>query len=242
MTGTGITASGRGGPVLDDRLETVLSLIRAESHADIGSDHAGLPLELVRRGHIERGVIVELNPGPLENARQAVARAGLGDRLDVRHGDGLTPLAPGEVPSVSLTGMGALTMRGILERGAARRVHPDALVVQPNDNAAPLREWALGAGYHLRAERLASGYWTYPVLRFERAEGPDPAYDGLPRESALRYGPLLLREGSALLRQQVRADVSRLTPLAVPGRPAALELATAHSALAWLDTLPGLDG
>lgn len=227
---------------LDARLETVLSLIRAGAHADIGSDHAALPLALVRRGHIGRGVIVELNPGPLENARQAVACAGLGDRLDVRSGDGLTPLAPGEVPSVSLTGMGALTMRGILERGAARQVRPDALVVQPNDNAAPLREWALGAGYHLRAERLASGYWTYPVLRFERAEGPDPAYDGLPGDAARRYGPLLLREGSALLRQQVWADVTRLTPLAAPGRPAALELATAHSALACLETLPGLDG
>lgn len=220
---------------LDARLETVLSLIRAGAHADIGSDHAALPLALVRRGHIGRGVIVELNPGPLENARQAVACAGLGDRLDVRSGDGLTPLAPGEVPSVSLTGMGALTMRGILERGAARQVRPDAVVVQPNDNAAPLREWALGAGYHLRAERLASGYWTYPVLRFERAEGPDPAYDGLPGDAARRYGPLLLREGSALLRQQVWADVTRLTPLAAPGRPAALELATARSALAWLE-------
>ncbi|MFT2721172.1 tRNA (adenine(22)-N(1))-methyltransferase TrmK [Deinococcus sp. A31D244] len=227
--------------MLDARLETVLSLISAPVHADIGSDHAGLPLELVRRGHIERGVIVELNSGPLENARQAVARAGLGGHLDVRSGDGLAPLAPGEVPSVSLTGLGALTMRGILERGAARQVHPDAVVVQPNDNPAPLREWALATGYHLRAERLASGYWTYPVLRFERAEGPDPAYDGLPREAARRYGPLLLREASALLRQQVHADVTRLTPLAAPGRPAALELATAHSALVWLETLPGLD-
>ncbi|GAA5437001.1 tRNA (adenine(22)-N(1))-methyltransferase TrmK [Deinococcus aquaticus] len=227
--------------MLDARLETVLSLIRAPVHADIGSDHAGLPLELVRRGHIERGVIVELNSGPLENARQAVARAGLGDRLDVRAGDGLDPLAPGEVPSVSLTGLGALTMRGILERGAARQVRPDALVVQPNDNPAPLREWALGAGYHLRAERLASGYWTYPVLRFERADGPDPAYDGLPREAARRYGPLLLHEASALLRQQVHADVTRLTPLAAPGRPAALELATAQAALAWLDGQTSLD-
>lgn len=227
--------------MLDARLETVLSLIRAPLHADIGSDHAGLPLELVRRGHIERGVIVELNPGPLENARQAVARAGLGGRLDVRSGDGLDPLAPGEVPSVSMTGMGALTMRGILERGAARQVRPDTLVVQPNDNPAPLREWALGAGYHLRAERLASGYWTYPVLRFERADGPDRAYEGLSPDAARRYGPLLLREGSALLRRQVWADVTRLTPLAAPGRPAALELATAHAALAWLDGQPSLD-
>ncbi|GAA0507823.1 tRNA (adenine(22)-N(1))-methyltransferase TrmK [Deinococcus depolymerans] len=228
-------------PALDARLEAVLRLIRADIHADIGSDHAHLPVALLRRGHIRRGVIVELNPGPLAHARRNVALAGLCGQLEVRHGNGLDPLAPGEVPSVSMTGMGALTMRGILERGAARQVRPDAVTVQPNDDPRSLRDWALGAGYHLRAERLASGHWTYPVLRFERAEGPDPAYEGLPRDAARRYGPLLLREGDALLRRQVHADVTRLTPLAAPGRPAALELATAQAALTWLEAQPSLD-
>ena len=42
--------------------------------------------------------------------------------------------------------------------------------------------------------------------------------------------PHLLREGSALLRQQVRADLARLTPLAAPGRTAQTELDAAQAA------------
>lgn len=219
-------------PHLDARLQAALHLIRAETHADIGSDHAHLPIRLAQLGRVTRGVIVEVNPGPLDHARVNVARAGLTDRLEVRAGNGLAPLAPGEVQSASMTGMGAQTMLGILTRTPDRA--PDALVLQPNDSPEPLRRWAQERGYHVAAEVLAPGFWRYPVLRLERQSGPDPAYAALPEAAALRYGPLLLREGGVLLRQQVWADVTRLTPLAAPGRAAEHDLHVAQSAAAWL--------
>ncbi|WP_240741851.1 tRNA (adenine(22)-N(1))-methyltransferase TrmK [Deinococcus sp. KSM4-11] len=219
-------------PVLDDRLEAACTLIRAPVHADIGSDHAALPIELVRRGHVRQAIIVELSAGPLEVARQAVIRAGLEDRIEVRAGNGLAPLRPGEVDSVSLTGLGARTMLGILDR--AGETLPPALILQPNDAPHLLREWALGQGFHLRAECLAPGFWTYPVLRFERQGGIDPAYDGLPSSAAMRYGPHLLRTADPLLLAQVRADVQRLARVALPGRPAWADLGVAHEALTWI--------
>lgn len=222
-------------PALDARLEAVLELIRAGTHADIGSDHAHLPLRLIREGRARRCVVVELNPGPLAQARRNVARARLEAVIDVRAGDGFDPLAPGEVDSASLTGLGAGTMAGILRRAGGERL-PPALILQPNDSPGPLRVWAREHGYHLRAERLIPGYWPYPVLRLERAPGDDPAYRGLPLAAALRYGPHLLREGSALLRGQIEADLRRLTPLAAPGRSAQTELEAAQAALALLDS------
>lgn len=220
-------------PALDARLEAVLHLIRAEVHADIGTDHARLPLRLVRGGRVSRCVAVELNPGPLALARRMVARARLTEQIDVRQGDGFAPIQPGELGSASVTGMGAYTIRGILDRAGERL--PPALVLQPNDSPLWLRTWARENSYHLRAERLLPGYWAYPVLRLERAEGPDPAYADLPAAAALRYGPLLLRKGPALLRARIEADIERLTPGAAPGREAWAELAAAREALAVVD-------
>jgi len=224
-------------PPLDARLEAVVSLIQADVHADIGSDHAHLPLRLIREGRAGRCVVVELHPGPLALARRNVARARLEGQIDVREGDGFEPLGPGVVDSASVTGMGAGTVAGILSRAGEGRL-PPALVLQPNDSPGPIRTWAREHGYHLRAERLIPGYWPYPVLRLERAEGADPAYRGLPLASALRYGPHLLREGSALLRRQIEADLTRLTPLARPGRTAQAELDTARAALEVLGPRP----
>ncbi|MFC4427324.1 tRNA (adenine(22)-N(1))-methyltransferase TrmK [Deinococcus navajonensis] len=220
-------------PVLDARLQAVLELIQAQVHADIGADHAHLPIRLLLEGRAQRAVVVELNPGPLAQARRHVVRAGLDGRVEVREGNGFAPLQAGEVDSASLTGMGTGTIVGVLQRAGAKL--PPVLVLQPNDSPRSIRQWARVAGYHLMAERLTPGYWTYPVLRLERAAGPDPAYLGLPEKAALRYGPHLLREASPLLLQQVREDIVRLAPLAAPGRNAEGELATAHEALRVLE-------
>jgi len=52
-----VAALRAGWPVLDARLEAVLALIRAEVHADIGSDHAHLPIRVVQEGRAERCVV-----------------------------------------------------------------------------------------------------------------------------------------------------------------------------------------
>lgn len=214
--------------LLDARLSAALSLIRAETHADIGSDHAHLPIRLIQTGRVKQCVVVELNTGPLAHAQQNVARAGLSGQINVRHGNGFAPLQAGEVQSASLCGMGTNTILKVLSAAHL----PPALVLQPNDSARALRVWAQQNGFHVQQELLATGYWTYAVLRLERRAGPDPAYSGLPLGAALRYGPHLLREASALLRGQIEKDIERLTPLAAPRRPAQAELQDALAALA----------
>ncbi len=131
----------------------------------------------------------------------------------------------------SLTGMGARTIVGILER--AGDALPPRVVAQPNDAPERVRAWAMRRGYHLAGEALAPGFWTYPVLHLRRAPGPDPAYEGLPLELATRWGPLLLRARDDLLRARLEADVTRLERAAPFGRPeVARDLALARAALA----------
>ncbi|ADV65672.1 tRNA (adenine(22)-N(1))-methyltransferase [Deinococcus maricopensis] len=220
---------------LDARLEAAAQFIRAAVHADIGSDHAALPVALLTSGRVERAVIVEKTEGPLRNARAAVARAGLTDRCEVREGDGLAPLTPGEVESASMTGMGVRTMLGVLARAGDRL--PPALVLQPNDDAAPLRAWARAQAYHLRGEALAPGFWTYPVLHLRRAEGPDPAYEGVPGALAERFGPHLLRARDPQLLAVLERQRARLAPLTAHARADVLRhLSDVQSALAWMHT------
>lgn len=216
-------------PSLDPRLGAVLELIQADTHADIGSDHAHLPIRLVQTGRVKKCVVVELNAGPLAHAQQNVALSRLATQIEVRQGDGFGPLQVNEVQSASLTGMGTNTILGVLKSAGDKL--PPALLLQPNDSPRALRVWAQQNGFHLAAERLVQGFWLYPVLRLERQNGPDPAYAGLPMGAALRYGPHLLRAEQTLLRQQIEADLARLTPLAVPGRPAYAEWQEAREAL-----------
>lgn len=214
-------------PALDARLQGVLGLIlagkSAQVHADIGSDHARLPLALAQSGQFARVIAVELNPGPLEVTRQALKRAGLSERVELRQGDGFGPLAAGEAQSVSLTGMGARTMLGIVQRAQSAGKLPHTLTVQPNAEAGALRRWAYGNGYWLADEQLLPGFWNYAALRLERAAGPDPIYTHLPLEAALHFGPQLLRRRDPLLRQELQRQQERLRPLLPFARAGVLE-------------------
>jgi len=176
--------------MLSPRLQAVADRIRGPRHADIGSDHGLLPLFLSSR--LERVIAVEKNAGPF--ARLGAALTGVA--VEVRRGDGLEPLALQEVDSLSICGMGALNIRDILERG--REKLPLQLVLQPMDNAGPIRQWARGRGYHLVDE-----VWDdpYVVLEFRAGLGADPAYGDLPEEVEF-FGPLLLANQEYLRAQR----------------------------------------
>ena len=75
---------------LDERLRTVASLVRRGMVvADIGTDHAYLPVYLVQKGICPAGIAADLRSGPLAAARAHVAEVGLTDRIALRLGDGL---------------------------------------------------------------------------------------------------------------------------------------------------------
>lgn len=182
-------------PPLKPRLQAVAERIRAESHADIGCDHALLPQYLLSSGRVQRIIAIEKHPGPYQRARRALENF---PQAELRQGDGLGPLCPGEVDSLSITGMGALNMVRIL------RAHPGnlpaSLILQPMDDPRPIRLWALGSGYHLCHE-----HWVPPycILGFQPGCGADPAYHGLPDQAALHFGPHLLRAADSALARRL---------------------------------------
>lgn len=199
---------------LDARLRAVARRVRGP-HADIGTNHAALPIFLVLSGRLPHCLATELSGGPHALARRNIARAGLGGRIELRQGSGFAPLRRGEVLSVSACGMGG---RLILE--LLRRAHwlPPELILQPNRDAPLLRRWAWEHGYWLKHEELVPGHWNYPVLHLAQAGGLDPVYRELPLEAAWYAGPLLLRRADPLLNGELRRQAARLGPLLAPGR------------------------
>lgn len=82
--------------------------------ADIGTDHARLPVWLLEHGRIPSAIAADLKEGPLSRARQTAARHNLTERISFRLGDGLTPLGPEEADAVAIAGMGGETIASIL--------------------------------------------------------------------------------------------------------------------------------
>ncbi len=164
---------------LSQRLLVIANFVpRGSTIADIGTDHAYLPIYLVTEGVCPKGIGVDVHQGPFEAAMRAVQEAGLADKIAVRLGDGLAVVQPGEADVVVIAGMGGGTIRGILEAGPQVVAGLKRLILQPMVDSAHLREWLICNGWPIADEELVEEEGRlYEIIVAEKA---DVAVDAKP--------------------------------------------------------------
>ena len=83
--------------------------------SDIGTDHAFLPIMLVKDGTVPKAYACDITEGPLSIAKKNIAHEGLNDRIQPILSDGFTHV-PYDVQCAVIAGMGCDTIISILER------------------------------------------------------------------------------------------------------------------------------
>lgn len=137
------------------RLETIGKLVPINGTlADIGTDHAYLPVWLIQNKLIHHAIAADIAAGPCQAARATVNRYGLSLLVDIRQGSGFSILEPGEVGTVVLAGMGAATMVAILDAAPQVVRALNLLILQPMNGASLLRKWAQENGFYVHQEKL----------------------------------------------------------------------------------------
>ena len=92
---------------INSRLLKIAEMVRrGDRVADIGTDHAYLPIYLIQSGKIEKAIAADIGKMPLENARKSVAQYELADRIELRLSDGLNSFKENEVDEIVFAGMG----------------------------------------------------------------------------------------------------------------------------------------
>lgn len=209
---------------LSKRLEWIAEEVPAGSKlADIGSDHALLPSFLAEQGKIISGVAGEVNEGPFEAALKQVHSAGLEQIIDVRKGDGLAVLSPGEVNVITIAGMGGALIASILEAGKVKLTGANRLVLQPNVGEAAVRSWLLDHDWVLIRERiLEEDGKTYEILTAERPATARktnsqlyepvvlPGDISVDQDLLIQLGPYLIQESSPIWFKKWRHELDKL--------------------------------
>ena len=191
---------------LDGRLRQVAAFVPSGARAaDIGTDHAYLSIALVQSGQVRRMIAADKNEGPLEAARRTVEEAGLVEAVELRLGDGLAVLEPGDVDTVILAGMGGALMVAILAARPAVIDRLQTLILQPMSDADVLRRHLYMRGWHVEREALAEADGRiYVIMRAV------PGQERHPTEIELALGPCILRERPFLFEAYLDEHIERL--------------------------------
>lgn len=129
-------------------------LTRGGRVADVGTDHAYLPIYLVREGIVRHALACDINEGPLRSARANIEAAGLAGRVEVLLTDGLCGVEEYQPDDVMIFGMGGELIARILSDAPWLPERDVGLILQPMSRAAVLREWLLSHGFVILGETL----------------------------------------------------------------------------------------
>ena len=180
---------------LAKRLAAIASYVPVGSvAADIGTDHAYLPVFLVEEGICARVIATDIKQGPFASALRRIEEAKLTGKIDLRLGNGLDVLKPGEIDVLVLSGIGGNTIREILAVAPHITKTVSRLVLQPMADPGDLRTWLAANGWKISDERLVEdGGKIYIVIMAipGQEETKDPFL--------LELGPRLLEKKDPLL-------------------------------------------
>ena len=124
--------------------------------ADIGTDHAYLPVYLVLNGKNPSAIASDLRTGPLENARQTVNEYGLSEIIELRLSDGFDMLYFTEADDFILAGMGGTLMTDLISRTDWLKNENIHLVLQPQSHAQDIRKYLCENGFEINRELCVS--------------------------------------------------------------------------------------
>lgn len=163
---------------LSKRLRAVADLVPGGTVlADVGTDHAYIPIALVEEGKIPRALAMDINQGPLMRAEENIKAHGLEEKIEIRLSDGLEKMKKGEADAVLIAGMGGLLTVRILS-GKREILDGVTLVLQPQSDLPSVRGWLAEEGYTITAEDLVleDGKY-YPMMRAQKCGGISEAKD-----------------------------------------------------------------
>ncbi len=159
---------------LDSRLMAIANLVRENKiFADIGTDHAYLPVYLVEKGITKKAVAADLRVGPLENAKEAVVSYGFTEQIELRLSDGLDNFKENEVEEIAVAGMGGLLISQFIERTQWLKNEDVHLILQPMTHIEELRKTLFDNGFVIDKEVVAEdGDKLYIILSVYFYNGP----------------------------------------------------------------------
>lgn len=174
---------------MDLRLNELIKMVPENARiADIGTDHAYLPIKLMQLGKIKYAVASDVAKGPLRNAAADIERANLTDKISVRLGNGVTTIRKDDqIDTVIIAGMGGKLICNILS--AASTAFP-TLVLEPNIGEAMVRRFLMEHNYQISAEKLiATGGHSYELIKAEKVNKKFNLTN-----DELLFGPIILQK------------------------------------------------
>ena len=152
---------------LDNRLSACASLVRKNARlADIGTDHAYLPVWLLLNNKISYAIASDINPSPLEMGR-ATAEKYKVQSIDFRLGNGLGSITKEDnITDIVIAGMGGEIISEIIINSPLTKDESLNIILQPMTKSEELIKNLYKMGFEIVKQNCAvSNNKCYTIMK-----------------------------------------------------------------------------
>ncbi|WP_455715613.1 tRNA (adenine(22)-N(1))-methyltransferase [Anaerosporobacter sp.] len=184
---------------ISKRLGAAVALVTKNNRvADIGCDHAYTSIYLVENRIAPKIIACDINKGPLERAKENIARFGYSSIIETRLSDGAKNIEPGEVDTLLVSGMGGGLVVKILSDSKEVVESCSELILQPQSEIFLVRKYLHKIGYQITDENMIIDDGKYYVVMRATKEDYQQRYT---KEVCYQYGAKLLENKNEILYQ-----------------------------------------
>ncbi|MBR2335196.1 MAG: SAM-dependent methyltransferase [Clostridia bacterium] len=200
--------------ILDVRLRAAADMVpRGARLADIGSDHAYLPITLCLEEKIDCALASDINEGPVAAAVANIKKNNLEGRIEAIRADGLASAHEFAPDCITVLGMGGELIVSILSAAEWIRDGRITLILQPMTHPEILAKYLAKEGFEIIDERIVCDNGRDDrIYRIIKA-----SFNGVAREIDeldAMFGKINLERGDsatrALVERQIRVFDARL--------------------------------
>ena len=153
--------------MITPRLKCIIKNTNGKRIADIGTDHAYIPIYLIENNLSDYVIASDIRKGPAEIAVSNISEHNLSDKIEVRIGGGLSVLKENETDTIIIAGMGGQLISEIID-GNIQLAKKCRLVLQPMNAQYELRKYLIKNGFTITNEDIAiEGFKVYNILNAE---------------------------------------------------------------------------
>ncbi len=191
---------------LSHRLYTIARCVpRGCKVVDVGTDHAYIPIYLIKEHIAIFCIATDINTGPLKKAKLNMRLHNV-EAIDLRLTNGLKGITVGEANIIIMAGMGGCLMIEILQQELDLVKSMEKLILQPQQDVHRVRKFLHAIGFKIENEEFIEEedkYYTI-IVAVQGDEKYDKAYEYV-------YGKILIEKRTQLFKDYILKKQEKLS-------------------------------
>lgn len=169
--------------------------------ADIGTDHAQLPIHCVEEGYVMNALAIDNKEGPYVIAFSNVKKQNLEHKISVILGDGISKIDDG-VDVVVISGMGGSLISDILLNDPVKNVK--RFIIQPNNDPKSVRHALKSIGFKILDELvIKDNHKYYDIIVIEKGNQELTSFEE-------EFGPVNLKLKPHFFVERIEKELRKL--------------------------------